>query len=77
MIIGWLHVVIAAIAFGIGASYTYFWPGAKHDNKIEQTAGKVIKNQTGVDLDITPLDGPAIELQDTTDFKLTDDANKK
>jgi ABC-type glycerol-3-phosphate transport system substrate-binding protein len=76
MIVKWLNIAIAAVAGLVGAGYTYFWPGAKHDNKIEQAAEKVIEKRTGIEVDITPMDpNPKtledVKIQDVTDSVTT------
>lgn len=76
MIVKWLNIAIAAVAGLVGAGYTYFWPGAKHDNKIEQVAEKIIEKRTGIDIDITPMDPEPkaledVKLEDATDFVST------
>lgn len=91
MIVKWLNIAIAAVAGLVGAGYTYFWPGAKHDNKIEQVAEKIIEKRTGIDIDITPFsyaeasadkmdsEPKALEdvkLEDATDFITTTPHNQ-
>lgn len=76
MVLGWVHVVIAATAFIVGAGYTYFYPGAQDDNPIEEAAEQVIKKETGLNIDITPL-SPEIKTEDVADMKLNDDIDKK
>jgi len=45
--------VVVAASVGIGiASYRYF--GMKQDNFIEQTAENVIKEETGMSVDLSP-----------------------
>jgi ABC-type glycerol-3-phosphate transport system substrate-binding protein len=86
MIVKWLNIAIAALAGMVGAGYTYFWPGAKHDNKIEQTAEKIIEKRTGIEVDLTPMDGEPdevsklralddVKLEDATDFITTTPKN--
>lgn len=45
-----LIVVISACAIG-GAISGYFW---YQDNPVEEVAEEIIKNQTGIDVDLTP-----------------------
>jgi hypothetical protein len=78
MILGWVHVLIAATAFAVGGCYTYFYPGAQDDNPVEEAAEKVIKKEIGLDIDITPLSPEKdVKLEDVTDMKLTTDIDKK
>jgi uncharacterized protein YpmB len=45
------HALVAIIAAIIGASSALF---LGNDNPVEQAAEQVIKNQTGVDVDLSP-----------------------
>ena len=44
-------IVIAAAAVGYGVHYI---PGVKQDNPVEEKCEKIIKDKTGVDIDLTP-----------------------
>lgn len=48
-----LKIAIVSIAAAIGIGYTYFFK-QPHDNPIEEAAEKIIKDQTEVDVDLTP-----------------------
>lgn len=48
-----VKIAVVAIAAAIGIGYTYFFR-QPHDNPIEEEAEQVIKQQTGVDVDLTP-----------------------
>lgn len=48
-----LKIAIVAAAAAIGIGYTYFL-GKPHDNAVEEAAEQVIKEQTNVDIDLTP-----------------------
>lgn len=48
-----LKIAVVAIAATIGVGYTYFL-GKPHDNPVEEASETVIKEQTGVDIDLTP-----------------------
>jgi hypothetical protein len=45
-------VVVAFLAV-TGANYVFKW---KHDNPVEEGIEKVVKDQAGIDIDLTPLD---------------------
>lgn len=46
--------LIVAAAIGIGIGIKYVIPGTKNDNPIEQIAEDVIKDETGIVIDLTP-----------------------
>lgn len=48
-----LKIAVVAIAAAIGIGYTYFFK-QPDDNPVEEAAEKVIKDQTDVDVDLTP-----------------------
>ena len=52
MVIG---IIIAVVAAGIGLG-SYYWFGA--DNPIEEECEKVIKDETGLDVDLSPNSTP-------------------
>ena len=72
MIIKWFQAVAVAVSVAIGAGYSYFWPGAKDDNPIEEAAEHVIKNQTGIDIDLTPRTPEQDAKENALDFVVID-----
>jgi hypothetical protein len=44
-------IVAAALVVGLGSAYVF---KMKQDNPIEQISEEVIKEETGVDIDLTP-----------------------
>lgn len=57
MIIDGKKIVILAILMGLfcfGCSKCNEWLGLKDDNDGEEIIEQIIKNQTGMDLDLTP-----------------------
>ena len=48
----WLIAI--PLAFAIVAVVKRYWPGYKDDNKVEQVVEEVIKDNTGISLDLTP-----------------------
>jgi hypothetical protein len=56
---------IAAFA-SIGAGLTFVLPWVKKDNPIEEACEQIIKNETGIDVDLTP------ESQETENQKKED-----
>jgi len=61
----WIGIAIAAVAAAIGIG-SYLWLGA--DNPIEQECEKVIKDETGMDVDLSPgsVKGPTGASASTT-----------
>ena len=48
-----IFLVVAFMAVA-GMNYAFKW---KNDNRAEQIIEKIVKNQTGLDVDLTPFDG--------------------
>lgn len=46
-----IAIVLAAVVIGLGS---YYFTGKK-DNPVEQVAEEVIKEETGLDVDLTPV----------------------
>ncbi len=49
-----VKILAIVLALSVGYGIKYVMPSIKDDNVIEQTAEKVIKDETGVDMDFTP-----------------------
>lgn len=47
-------LLIAAVLIISVAAVKILWPAYKDDNPIEEAAEKIIKDTTGVDVDLTP-----------------------
>lgn len=52
--ITWIQILIVVAAAGVGVGISYFYPGAKDDNPIEEKCEEIIKKNTGADIDLTP-----------------------
>jgi len=55
-----LFIGIAFVAVA-GLNYGFKW---KNDNKVEQAIEKIVKDETGMDVDLTPFDGSNTEKPD-------------
>lgn len=49
----WLKIVAGVVAAGVGLAATYYFK-MKPDNPIEQAAEMIIKQETGLDIDLSP-----------------------
>lgn len=45
-------MVIGALLLSV--AYSYYHPNAKPDNRVEEISEQIIKQQTGIDVDLTP-----------------------
>lgn len=50
----WIKILIVGGAIAVGVGAKLFWPSLKDDNPIEEVAEKIIEQQTGVDIDLSP-----------------------
>jgi len=64
MSIGLVGAIIVGISIVIGAVSTIIIK--KKDNVVEQIAEKVIKDQTGIDIDFTPEEKEALKKEEET-----------
>ena len=53
--------VITAVAAVAGMNYAFKW---KNDNKVEQVVEKIVENETGFVVDLTPFDNSSINGDD-------------
>jgi len=51
----WIKGLIVAGALFTGVTVKYFWPNYPDDNPVEEFAEKIIKDKTGMEVDITPF----------------------
>lgn len=70
----WLKAAIIAISAAVGVCSVYVFK-MKHDNPIEETAEAVIKNETGLDVDLTPT-SPEGQEDKKVDQKADSEQNK-
>lgn len=50
----WTKLAIVAVAASVGYGVTFFFPKTKEDNAVEEAMEEIIKQQTGIDVDLTP-----------------------
>ena len=50
----WTKLAIIAAAASLGYGVTLFFPKVKEDNVVEEAMEEIIKQQTGIDVDLTP-----------------------
>lgn len=51
----WMKICLAVTLIGSFAGIKYYFPNYKDDNIIEEKLEELIKDQTGLDVDVTPL----------------------
>lgn len=49
----WVSLIKMGVIFFVGAGTAWFWP----DNPVEQYAEKYIERETGVELDLSAIEG--------------------